>query len=107
MSLVDDVKRLAADDPVEADDEQGYPAFCRLCLSYKPHAPDCPWLAMPKIVAALEAAERVAAADPWVDDGSWGGDVLVCWACHGEKPSHRPGCAQQALVAALRGGLAV
>lgn len=22
------------------------------------HAPDCPWLALPKIVAALEAAER-------------------------------------------------
>jgi hypothetical protein len=26
------------------------------------HAPDCPWLALPRIVAALEAAERVADA---------------------------------------------
>ncbi len=36
---------------------------CAVCYAYLPtHAPDCPWLAMPQIVAALEAAEHLTEA---------------------------------------------
>ena len=71
MSLVDDARRLAAKDVVDLD------CNCQFCgeivapndpaecftdhgeLGHTPHAPDCPWLSMPRIVEALEAAEQV------------------------------------------------
>lgn len=40
-------------------------ARCHWCYEFAltdPHRPDCPWLAMPLIVKALEAAERVVEA---------------------------------------------
>jgi hypothetical protein len=37
-------------DQTAASTELGWPSIA--------HAPDCPWLALPKIVAALEAARR-------------------------------------------------
>lgn len=61
MSLLDDARRLA--DPY-AVPEDG-PGICWWCGEPAMwigggHAPDCPWLSMPRIVAALEAAEGIA-----------------------------------------------
>jgi hypothetical protein len=38
--------------------------WCLFCdaESINPHASDCPWLMMPQIIAALEAAERLSTA---------------------------------------------
>lgn len=61
------------------------------------HATDCPWLSMPKIVAALEAASRVVS--------EWGHPPL-CPFC-GPRLQRRPGahetCPWQAFVVAMRG----
>ena len=54
MSLLDDARRLAEKEPVRGID-------CLYCAAVMvdeyPHEPDCPWLSLPKIVAALEALE--------------------------------------------------
>lgn len=63
MTLVDDARRLLSvgpririDDP-EDDSEHD---VCGVCGEESPCPPICPWLAMPSIVAVLEAAERIA-----------------------------------------------
>ena len=62
MSVLDDARRIA---------EAGAPEYggdCVLCRqridgdAYEGHAPDCPWLSLPRIVAALEAERSV-----WTD----------------------------------------
>lgn len=73
MSLLDDARELAENCPIETD--RGGRGECHYCvdgnyedgyLSGSPtlpdvlHKPDCPWLSMPKIVAALEAIEAVS-----------------------------------------------
>lgn len=72
------------------------------------HKPDCPWLAMPRIVAALEAAQAFLLALPeWRgkpdlrdhDDMSFG----FCPVC-GEPDGHYAGCEYQTLRDALAGG---
>jgi hypothetical protein len=65
MSLVDDAKRLADTNPHEAGWQCpfcGMPNGRHSGFGDRHHA-DCPWLAMPRIVAALEAAERVIDGD--------------------------------------------
>jgi hypothetical protein len=72
MSLVDDARRLAETCPSETD--RGGRGECYYCsggnyegdysdqtptLADFRHQPDCPWLSMPKIVAALEVAEQL------------------------------------------------
>jgi mono/diheme cytochrome c family protein len=77
----------------------GPPVYDTICLACHtpietfdggelPHAPDCPWLQMPKILAALEAAEQV-----------------VSRAFHPARDGMQPGYADaiKALVAALKG----
>lgn len=81
------------------------------------HAEDCLWLSMPKIAAALEAAERMVDG---LGNGVRGGFVVpepgvdwTCAVCHESTPwepgsipdtfNHDPGCAGQALIAAMRG----
>lgn len=59
------------------------------------HAPDCPLLAMPRIVAALEAAQKLVRATE-MDPG-----CTVCARSFVEDP-HGQGCEWQALVAALK-----
>ena len=60
MSLLGDARRLGKEGPPSIYDT----AFCGRCGARRTgdaadgHAPDCPWLAMPKIVAALETYER-------------------------------------------------
>jgi hypothetical protein len=66
VSILDDARRLTKIQPLEED--QGR-QFCRVCgeeiggyPAWEGHARDCPWLSMPKIVAALEAADAINAA---------------------------------------------
>lgn len=71
MSLLDDARRLVNGPcPTYWDVEmvgtvgrlgpdQGTVLKCAHCRQkLHEHAPDCPWLSMPKIIAALEAAEQ-------------------------------------------------
>jgi hypothetical protein len=68
VSLLDDIRKLAQRNPVWPDPD--YAWHCKYCMEQTPwlpgavpehfnHDPDCPWLSMPKIVAALEAAEAI------------------------------------------------
>ena len=59
MSLLDAARRLAETDPAELVNSHSRCHWCEEFTSTEQHTPDCPWLAMPQIVAALEAAERV------------------------------------------------
>lgn len=60
MSLIDDARRLHDGDPPSIRGSRSDNVrVCRNCNSpINSHAPNCPWLSMPKIVAVLEAAER-------------------------------------------------
>lgn len=60
MSLLDGARRLMAVDPFahQESESTGTYSECVACGGEnRQHAPDCPWLSMPKIVAVLEAAE--------------------------------------------------
>lgn len=59
MSLLEDARRLAEHEPIYNNGSYGY---CGELARSGLHASDCPWLAMPRIVAALEAAERMQQA---------------------------------------------
>ena len=55
MTVLDDARRIAE---AGAPEYGGDCVLCRLRIegdAYEGHAPDCPWLSMPRIVAALEA----------------------------------------------------
>lgn len=95
-------KRLADDDPIALVGDDGSQVWqCGYCFSEVPygpdvnplpfpHKPDCPILAMPRIVAALEAAEQVTDGGmQWTEDDN--GDYRV------------PADDLRALVAAMRG----
>jgi hypothetical protein len=84
MSLLDDARKLLADTPMETD--RGGRGTCHYCpggnyeggyLDRTPtllepiHKSDCPWLSMPKIVAALGAAERFIHCRGSNDDQEW------------------------------------
>lgn len=59
MSLLDDARQLTEYPP--SYESRGH-MLCGYCNEDEhAHAPDCPWLAMPKIVAALEASAEVVA----------------------------------------------
>jgi hypothetical protein len=79
MSLLDDARRLAEMQPGWDPGTEGWACSgCRavsgpfadeereadVAYAAFAHDPDCPWLSMPKIVAVIEAAARVAAAPP-------------------------------------------
>ena len=76
--LLDDARRLAAIDPfvnVWAHSSGEYECFaCEAPWSGegKQHKPDCPWLALPRIIAALEAAESVSEAYDRETVATWG-----------------------------------
>lgn len=104
MSLID-AARLLAEDGLEHDHPCGG-CFSKLYLR-EPHAADCPLVAaLPKIVAALEAAERLTAAwqMPGTSSpipGSYSG-VFVDWK-RGQARADAIAEAEAALEAALRG----
>lgn len=67
MGLIEDARALAESDPTR-EDSSSSPGTCRYCggetvgglLTMRVlHADTCPWLALPRIVAALEAAQQV------------------------------------------------
>ena len=91
--MLDDARAMLQIQPLF---EEGDDMACRLCgelISPYPdfagHESDCPWISLPKIVAALEAAERVI---------TWDRSVAP-------EPSAKlvPASAYDALVAALKG----
>ena len=104
MSLVEAAKEIASNDLVELSD---YATTCYFCggfvigygwdsrpadtVAYQgyDHYADCPWLSLPRIVAALEAAERLV--DNW-------GDGSEVYTVYTDYPSYR------ALVSALATG---
>jgi hypothetical protein len=111
-NLLDDARYLAENAPIYTTDLDGQSVyFCVHCDLGDPHwkaggfkhAPDCPWLALPKIVAALEAAERTSKFDPWSDNG-YIGTVWECFGCgvRGDDKTHAEDCPWQAFSAALR-----
>ena len=126
MGLVEDARTLARRGFTPWEDSCHL--TCELCGNdgagvegAHPHDPTCPWLSMPRIVAVLEAAERmVAAADLVLVDTV---QVLPstqvvpedgCRICHvvlEPNGEHDPACtvpwlrdAYQALVSALAAG---
>ena len=54
MSLVDDARKMAKTHPAGNREN----TVCHLCGGRAGCYGDCPWLSLPRIVAALEAAER-------------------------------------------------
>lgn len=59
MTLLADARAIAETPNL---DDQGYCVYCPEIVA--DHSPGCPWLSMPQIVAALEAAERLVEHDP-------------------------------------------
>ena len=59
MSLLGDARRLPTEEPV-LEGSGGYVAYavCQGDAVNGDHAPDCPWLSIPKIVAVLEMLDR-------------------------------------------------
>lgn len=115
MSILDAARAIRDREPWDV----GEPApACVFCGGFKMdrHRPDCPWLSMSKIVAALEAAERLVATQGGAEEpemGCCGGctsercgpaDLVFCDGTSGwPKNEHKADCPWQALVAALKG----
>ena len=73
---------------------------CRVCGVDDGHEDAC---LVPRVLAALQAAERIATDSPMDSEVAQGGVSLVsCKFCYGEL-AHESDCSWQALVAALRG----
>jgi hypothetical protein len=73
VSLLDDARALAAVDPI---DDVGFNATAYTCFWCSPpdrleskHAANCPWLSLPKIVAALALVEKYGIMLEEQDDG--------------------------------------
>lgn len=101
MSILDDARRLMAfaDIPTEC-------AFCggKDDVGNYKHVTDCPWLSLSRIVAVLEAAERVTQDDPFILTWDHDGSYYNCWECDAPRGTyHEPDCLWQSLVAAMRG----
>lgn len=70
MSLLDDARRLVSAGEPTYYSESEKRLCCTFCVGVEgegqgtdvTHEPDCAWLSMPRIVAALESAERMAMA---------------------------------------------
>jgi hypothetical protein len=114
MTPLEAARALLVDDGGNLDGDH---YFCRDCGSHvchmlirqagdcevtEPHRPTCMYGVLPRIVAALEAAERLTAwpheAEPTEEHGT---DRIYVF-CRGNGV-HGPECRYQSLVAALRG----
>lgn len=106
MTLIEDARRLAQVDPWYENERAGT-SFCIACGAYESHRDNCPWLALPRIVQALEAGGRLIALPCSVNGqepffATEVGGPLQHWFCGGQG-QHKPDCPWQALVVALRG----
>jgi hypothetical protein len=116
MTPLEAAQRLASDCPIETD--RGGRGECHYCgsgnyegeyLSGSPtlpdvlHTPDCPWLSMPKIIAALEAAGRLVESTQPTQYAIPA--RVICQICHSEGPdwSHTSTCTWAPAKAALEG----
>jgi hypothetical protein len=102
MRILDSANQLLEDGAGNGDD-----FVCGYCgadtLPCEQHSPDCPWFSMPKIVAVLEAAQRLA------ETSKRHGQSGFCWGCGRLRSralvdglsEHKADCPWQALVAAL------
>lgn len=62
MTPLEAAKQISEYEPTIYDAMGNY-YYCRMCSNQLPgHEPDCAWIAMPRIVAALEAAEDLIEA---------------------------------------------
>jgi hypothetical protein len=115
MSLLDDARRLADTDHTPCEDGTGRCVFCSVGgfdvrVGKMIHGDTCPLLSMPRIVAALEAAERVAQVEPTYSYHSYGTEQISCLYCGGFEDArdsyrfiHETDCPRQALAVALQG----
>lgn len=80
-----------------ATPDDGDQRYCMACnRRVTDHAASCPWLAMPQIVAALEAAENIG---EWLRD-----DAGRCIECGGTEDRCRPDiCTVAQFKLALKG----
>jgi cytochrome c553 len=111
MTTFEDARRLAESDPWYSLPDGGAAGInvCAICNRAWEHAVDCPWLMLPKIVAALEAARELVDELPLQTDGA----IWTCAFCHGEQFDtlltdeepfpHDADCSWQALTRALQG----
>ena len=99
MSLVEDARILGGFCPYFKRGDEATCWYCRETVIAHElyHDPTCPWLTLPRIIAALEAAERIAADQP-------NGEGIYCACCGRFLGSCVPDCAWQALVSALAAG---
>jgi hypothetical protein len=101
-------KALAATDNLRHDTIDDVP-HCNFCGQDYEHASDCPWLAMPQIVAALEAAQALVDYGfvATYSGGPYGEyNVNICGACEDRgdhADDHQNDCRGQALKRALKG----
>lgn len=115
MTLIEDARRLAATEPSMIVSKYGDSfsqcfACRRMVDDGEPHTSDCPWLALPKIMAALEVAEQTLPAflgGFYLDDDG-NPTVWACENCGGtgrtrECVEHGPKCRIGKMQAALRG----
>lgn len=86
MTLLDDAREIQRLGPPDYD---GIDLCCQRVQASQDHAPHCPWLSLPRIVAVLEAAEEIA--EWYADYGarSPAFDKLVA-ALTGEKMAQSP-----------------
>jgi hypothetical protein len=112
MTLIEDARRLKQANPFVCRPESSewrQEDICFACYGDGFHTHDCPTLAIPHIVAALEAAERMltdGSAVAYISAGP--GDFYECNFCYEmgdlrEDVEHKPACSWQALVSALKG----
>jgi hypothetical protein len=112
MTPLEAAKRLA-NIPLDAWCGLGSDGYCIACdtpVRDSRHAADCPVLSLPRIVAALKAAEQVVALDLSCEDGMGVPTCLGCgskgWATVDLEPGpieHADGCPIAALGAAMQG----
>ncbi len=113
MSLVEDARILGGFGPYFKRGDEATCWYCRETVIAHElyHDPTCPWLALPRIVAALEAAERMVEQldldGPWTSDPSRSSShLMVCRLCEVdlERGYHADTCVWKALVSALAAG---
>jgi hypothetical protein len=92
VSLIEDARRIMHAGPPTYGEWQ-----CAICQidgrDRLTHNPECPWRSLPRIVAALEAAQSL------VDETTIPLDCVTCFRPNG---GHTPDCPWQALAEAMR-----
>ena len=105
MTLLEDARRLAELAVPMWEERFNDSGVCPHCGEYRKHASDCAMRALPRIVAVLEAAERVAQlayTTVYAEDYT-GASWLACRECGACDGAHTDDCPWQPFVFALEG----